>query len=306
MNSLFGDSDFSALAIIFMLGWFHTRNAGYLLGGSQPIAERMEKRYRSLGGNVRFRSRVKKVIVENNRARGILLDDDTRIDADYVVSAADGFSTIFKMLEGRYVTDMIRDAYDNWELFTPLVQVSFGVGRKIESVYNSTTYFAEGEKIGRTVLKQGYSIMNQSAYDPTMAPEGKSTLIMRFESPWENWENLEGDEYRKEKAKIREDAIKILEGLYPGVTGDIEVIDVATPRTGVKYTGVHRGAYEGFKPSGDIMRSIDMELPGLSGFYMAGQWLFPGGGLPPSVQSGSWAVQKICNEERKKFVSDIN
>ncbi|TFH36071.1 MAG: NAD(P)/FAD-dependent oxidoreductase [Bacteroidia bacterium] len=304
MTKLYGESNFSALAILFMLGWFHSRNAGYLIGGSQPIAERMEKRYRSLGGETRFRTRVEKILVENNRARGVILEDGTLIDADYVVSAADGYSTIFKMLEGKYVSEKVRDAYDKWELFTPLVQVSFGIGRLVATEFNATTYFAAGEKIGRTVLRQGYSILNQSAYDPTMAPEGKTTMIMRFESPWDLWENLEGDEYRNEKENIRQDSVKILEGLYPGISGAIEVIDVATPKTDVRYTGVHRGAYEGFMPSGDIMRSIDMELPGLSGFYMAGQWLFPGGGLPPSAQSGSWVVQKICKNERQKFISN--
>jgi hypothetical protein len=34
---------------------------------------------------------------------------------------------------------------------------------------------------------------------------------------------------------------------------------------------------------------------------MAGQWLFPGGGLPPAGQSGKWAIQYICKEEKVKF-----
>ena len=34
---------------------------------------------------------------------------------------------------------------------------------------------------------------------------------------------------------------------------------------------------------------------------MYGQWLFPGGGLPPSAQSGKWAIQLICKKEQKTF-----
>jgi hypothetical protein len=37
---------------------------------------------------------------------------------------------------------------------------------------------------------------------------------------------------------------------------------------------------------------------------MAGQWLFPGGGLPPSAQTGKWVVQLICKKEKQKFISD--
>jgi hypothetical protein len=34
---------------------------------------------------------------------------------------------------------------------------------------------------------------------------------------------------------------------------------------------------------------------------MYGQWLFPGGGLPPSAQSGKWAIQLIYKKEQKIF-----
>ena len=49
------------------------------------------------------------------------------------------------------------------------------------------------------------------------------------------------------------------------------------------------------------MKTLDMRLPRLKNFLMAGQWLFPGGGLPPSAQTGKWAVQLICKQEKLKF-----
>ena len=39
-------------------------------------------------------------------------------------------------------------------------------------------------------------------------------------------------------------------------------------------------------------------------FLMAGQWLFPVGGLPPSAQTGKWSVQLICKKEKQKFITD--
>jgi len=53
----------------------------------------------------------------------------------------------------------------------------------------------------------------------------------------------------------------------------------------------------------NMMKALKMQLPGLQNFYMAGQWLFPGGGLPPSAQSGKWVVQMICKKKKQKFVS---
>jgi phytoene dehydrogenase-like protein len=302
-NQLYGSRDFSALAFIMMFAWFNQKNAGYLIGGSLPMAQRMTERFKSLGGKLTTGKRVKEIIVENDQAKGVILTDGTVISSDYVISAADGYSTIFEMLHGKYTSKKINHAYNNWELFQPLVQVSFGIKKEINSDSPGEAYLTKDLVIGKTETKYGYSIMNY-AYDHTMAPKGKSVLVMRFESPWDLWKEMSKEEYAAEKENIAADATALLEKRYPGIAEDIEVIDVATPVTDVNYTGVWKGAYEGFMPtSKNMMDNINPTLPGLKKFYMAGQWLFPGGGLPPAGQSGKWAIQYICKEEKKKFAT---
>jgi len=301
LYSMYGDRNFSSLAYIFMLGWFNQKNAGYIKGGSYPLAQRMVEKYASLGGKITYKKKVEKIIVEDDTVKGVILTDGTKIHADYVISAADGFSTIYNMLGGKYMTKEIDHAYRNWELFVPLVQVSFGLNKELKSSSPIILNFTRDMAIGRTKLPYGYSLMNYS-YDDTMAPAGKTTIVMRFESPWSLWQNLDGEEYKLEKEQIKKDASACLERIYPGSSEFIEVIDVATPKTDVRYTGVKDGAYEGFMPTREnMMKTLKMHLPGLRNFYMAGQWLFPGGGLPPSAQSGKWAVQLICKEKRQKF-----
>ncbi|MEL6141167.1 MAG: hypothetical protein AAFU67_06085, partial [Bacteroidota bacterium] len=158
--------------------------------------------------------------------------------------------------------------------------------------------------IGRTKVAN-YSILNRSLYDPSFADLGKSVLQIQFESAWENWENLDQVAYEQEKQSIQRKVLQLIEKHYPGVQSKIEIVDIATPLTTARYTGVWKGAYEGFKPVGDLLNGLPMELEGLQNFTMIGQWLFPGGGLPPSAQSGKWAIQKLVKSEGKKFsVSD--
>jgi phytoene dehydrogenase-like protein len=300
-RSIFGSRDFSALAFIMMFAWFNQKNAGYLIGGSLPMARRMTDRFLGLGGVLTSRTRIEKIIVEDGVAKGAVTSDGRTIYADYVISAADGYSTIFRMLEGKFVSKKITHAYKNWELFTPLVQVSFGLRKMYPSDTPVESWIKNGLKIGMTPVENGYSLMNYW-FDRTMAPEGKSVIVMRFESPWKLWEGLAGDAYKMEKAAIEKEARELLEKRYPGISGEIELCDVATPLTDVSYTGVWKGSYEGFLPSSkNMMDNLPPRLPGLKKFYMAGQWLFPGGGLPPAGQSGKWAIQFICREERKEF-----
>ena len=301
---MYGERNFSALGFIFMLAWFNQKNAGYIKGGSLPLTQRMVEKFIQLGGSISYNKKVERIVVENDTAKGVVLTDGTQILSDYVIGTADGYTTIYKMLEGKYVSKKADFAFKNWELFTPIVQVSFGISSSIKSVAPFIINISKDLKIGRTRLKSGYSIMNYS-FDTTMAPEGKTSIVLRYDSPWELWENLEGDEYQDEKKEIEKDAISYLEVEFPGITEFIEVIDVATPKTDVRYTGVKDGAYEGFMPSKEnMMKALDMHLPKLSNFYMAGQWLYPGGGLPPSAQSGKWAVQLISKKEKQKFITD--
>jgi len=300
---LYGKRNFSALAFIFMLGWYNQKNAGYIKGGSYPLAQRMVEKFCHLGGKITYEKKVEEILVDNNVAKGVLLSDGTKIPADFVVSAADGYTTIFNMLGGKYISKEIDFAYKNWELFTPIVQVSFGIKKAIPSKSPILINLSTGKRIGKTKLENGYSVMNYS-FDSTMAPNGKTTVVLRYDSPWKLWEKMNEKEYQAEKLQIQKDATSFLEKEYPGISAFIEVTDVATPRTDVRFTGVKNGAYEGFMPSKEnMMKSLKMQLPGLQSFYMAGQWLFPGGGLPPSAQTGKWVVQLICKKEKQLFIS---
>jgi len=296
-----GMEDFSTIAFLFTLLWFSQKNAGYPLGGSMPFTLRMAEKYRSLGGVFTGKSRVEKIIIDGNRAVGVRMADGSLKYADYIIGACDLHALIYDMLDGKYITPKIEKAFANWPLFNSIVQVSFGISRPIESEFHTYQVIAPGETIGRTTLATGYGVSNYN-HDPVITPEGKCVMKMLFDSPFDLWEDLKGEEYQAEKQKITSDAIEKLEKLYPDVKGKIEVVDVATPLTDIRYTGVYRGSYEGFLPTSKTMtKTLSNKLKGLENFYMAGQWLFPGGGLPPSAQSGKWLFQEITKKDKKKF-----
>ncbi len=98
----------TAAGLVFVMAYLNEADAGYPIGGSIPMAERSERRYLDLSGQIHYNSRrVEKILVENNKAVGIRLTDGTEHHADYVISAADGHATIFEMLDGKYADDKI-------------------------------------------------------------------------------------------------------------------------------------------------------------------------------------------------------
>jgi phytoene dehydrogenase-like protein len=70
--------------------------------------------------------------------------------------------------------------------------------------------------------------------------------------------------------------------------------DIATPLTFWRNARSWRGAFEGWLPTSDAFKHVPKQLPGLDGFFMAGQWVEPGGGVPMAVMSGRQVVELVC------------
>jgi phytoene dehydrogenase-like protein len=308
LSSTFGSEQWPMMMIFWVLGYQHARTAGYVMGGALELVRLLEERYRALGGEVQFKARVDKILVENDKAVGVKLADGTEHRADWVISAADGRTTIFDMLEGKYVDDAIKNRYDNPNLFLPLVYIGLGVASRVEEIPPSVAGFSFPLDTPIVVAGKEHDrlgVLNYS-YDPSLAPEGKTVLKVQFETDYDYWEKLyqESERYKAEKERIADDVIDRLDKRFPGLAAKVEMRDVATPVTWVRYTGNWQGSYEGWMFSSEsFTSSMKKTLPGLESFYMAGQWVNPGGGMPTAAMSGNHTIQLICSKDGREFVS---
>jgi phytoene desaturase len=104
--------------------------------------------------------------------------------------------------------------------------------------------------------------------------------------------------YREEKRRLAAEFVAALERRSPAARGKVEVADVATSVTFNRFTGGWQGAYMGrLVPD----PNIPVTLPGLDGFYMAGQWTFAMSGLPVASVSGRESIARICRDDAKEF-----
>ena len=299
--------DFPTVAMMMTLAWMHNRDAGYPIGGSLEFARAIERRYHDLGGEIHYKARVEKILVENNQAVGVRLTDGAEHRADVVISAADGHATIFDMLEGKYISDKVRGYYAELPIFPPIIQVSLGVARDLSDEPHSVSFMlSEPVSIaGEAHKRMG---VKHYCYDPTLAPQDKSVAVVMIPSNYAYWKDLykEPERYDAEKKEIAIKVIDQLDKRFPGFGEQVEVADVATPMTFERYTGNWQGSMEGWLPTTQTMgKGMDKTLPGLEGFYMVGQWVEPGGGLPPAATSGRGVIQRICKRDGRPFVALI-
>lgn len=303
--------DFPMIALIMTLAWMHNQDAGYPIGGSLEFSQSIERRYLGLGGEIHYASRVEKILVEGHRAVGVRLKDGTEHRADVVISAADGHSTIFHMLEGKYINDTIRGYYDKLPIFQPVIQVSLGVARDLSGV-PATLSFPLDKPVTIAGEARDRIGMRHFCYDPTLAPAGKSAVVVMFNSNHAYWKQLAQDRerYDAEKRQIAITVMEQLENRLPGLTSQVEVVDVATPLTTERYTGNWQGSMEGWQINTKTIgmmfgKGMSKTLPGLENLYMAGQWVEPGGGVPTAAMSGRKLVQTLCKQDQKPFAAIV-
>lgn len=298
--------DMSVMGLIFTIAWLHTKSAGYVIGGSMELSRGIEKRYLDLGGTINYKSKVDKILVENDCATGIRLADGNEHKADLVVSAADGYATMFEMLEGKYIDDKVRGYYDNLPIFQPLVYIGLGVNRSFKELPEivSGLMFPLDEPISIAGKEEKWLPAHIYNFDPTLAPEGKTVLTVMYQSTYSDWKTLSEDRprYKEEKERICNAVIAALDKRFPGLAEQVEMRDVATPITFNRYTGNWQGSFEGWLITPETMNMrMNKTLPGLKNFYMSGQWVEPGGGIPGGATSGCHVVQLICKGDKKEF-----
>lgn len=305
---ILGNKDMSMLAIVATMALLHNKAGGFPEGGSLEFARAIEKRLLSLGGKIFYSKRVEKILVKDGKACGIRLANGTEIMSDYVISCADLHTTVYKMLDGKYIEPQHEELFDTAQIFNSSVQVSFGVNMDFS---HEPDCVAEAYKLKTPVLignqKTDWFMVHNYSFDPTLAPKGKTVVECLFSvEDFNYWEKLYADRtaYKAEKERIAAIVAEELEKKYPGFISCIEITDVLSPMTYVRYTGNYKGTYMTWVMTPDLLkryRLVKKTLPGLDNFWLSGMWIMPPGGVPTGAKTSRDILQLICRKDKKKF-----
>lgn len=280
--------------------------SGVPLGGSQQVIFRIADMYSRLGGELVTGKKVKDLIINDNRALGVILEDGSEIRSDYVVWAADGHTLIYDILGGRYIDETIENMYRKWIPVKPIMHVMIGVNRDFSGEPHKLVFELPEPEVVAGTERKWLSILHHS-FDQSMAPPGKSVVEAWFETEYEYWEDLYKDReaYKAEKSRIAEMVIGHLDRRFPGFRSQVEVVDVPTPVTYRRYTGNMKGSPDGWAITNTnfTLNNPVRKLPGLIGLYMAGQWTAPYTGTVIAALSGRQVIQFLCRKERKSFAT---
>lgn len=288
-------SQYSFFTLILMLGTRMSGNAGYPMGGAYDVIGRMEKLYKELGGKINFSSRVDKIIVKDGKANALEVKGLVH-QADAIVAACDMYDVLKNMLGGEYKHIQLDTLLESAELFSPLLVVSFGLSNKFNLPFSQNFECPEGIRVNSDEICN-FLNLRSFEFDPASAPENCSSVMVLLGSNLDYWGDLRKnnpDTYRTRKEELAKEVADALDKRIPGFKDAIEVIDVATPATYIRYANLYKGSWEGFAPTPSSLKyNIKNTVDGIKGLYLCGQWTTVGGGICSAVQSGKGAATAI-------------
>ncbi|MDD3717583.1 MAG: NAD(P)/FAD-dependent oxidoreductase [Actinomycetota bacterium] len=278
---------FAMLVYAEHLGMFYPR------GGMMQIPEAFRRLGEKHGMEVRTDTLVKKVLVEDRRARGVVLDDGTEITSDLVVSNVNARQLYLDMIGEEHLPWLARYGIKSYKLSHSDCMLNLGLdyGPPLDAHFSAMA--APMEVMNEKNKETENGILHDDKLglicwttlsDPAMAPEGKHTLNIVMEGPYD----LRGTDWDKEKEPCKERAIAFFDKVIPGLADHVQVAELLTP-----YDFERRLLYPGgaiYDLELDLTQSATFRpaarSKSIKGLYLAGNSTHPGGGVPVVIGSG--------------------
>jgi prolycopene isomerase len=296
----------------FALGWrsYHRDGGWYPVGGSRALSRALEAKILEHGGRVVYRQTVTGAETDEGRVTALLTQRGLRAVGRAFVSNASPRDTLGWIGPG-VLPDGYRAALtDDVPALSNLV-VYLGVGRDPvadgwdhHELFLCEGYDPEADYAAAAAgdfARAGMVITDYTRSDPGCAPPGKSVLVLMTLAPWDHEDvwgtrgDLEG--YRRDPAyrRLKREAGDVLleraARIVPGLRDAVEVLEVATPLTNVRYARNPAGSIYGREQTVENMfagrRSPRTPIPNLA---LCGAWI-SGGGMSTALHSGRAAAR---------------
>ncbi len=301
---------------------YFTMLQSYLVDGavipknrSHGISCALLERFEELGGEAWFNSMVKKIIVKDGKACGVVLDDGTTVEADYIISDVSPYNVLTKLIDKKDIPDFQIQDLNAKKLAVKGYAVFLGLNRSMEELgLKNHTYFiydsadtvkvAEGSKKRDKCALQASVCLNAGI--PDCSPEGTSILYMTSVFTGEEaWGDVTPSNYVKEKRRYAEIMIDDFEkATGVNLRDHIEEIEIAAPMTYARYTDAPNGTIYGFDASGTntiVHRLMTMGMgEKVQNLAFCGGYTQQCIGFSPSYQTGVMAAEQTLKKMDKE------
>ncbi len=278
----------------------------YPKGKSQKISDAFVKFIEEGGGKVMLNTPVEEILVKDHSAHGVRTADGKEFTGKVIVSNANAYDTFHTMMkQDEYLKDYLA-RMDQLSISLSSFQIFLGLKKDLlgevkitdTEIFYGTGYDPDADykaALNADVENGGFGLTLYDNLYAGYSPKGKNTVNITLLQGYDHWKKYEADyfkgnkkEYGAEKERMADIVIDQVEKtLLPGLRDAIEIKEIGTPLTNLRYTGNYHGAIYGWDQTLD--NSGPSRLPHdtpIKNLYLAGAWTSPGHGYGGVIWSG--------------------
>ncbi|HSP23094.1 MAG TPA: phytoene desaturase family protein [Planococcus sp. (in: firmicutes)] len=287
----------------------HAYGIFHPIGGVNQLSQAMAKVIEELGGTIHLGKGVKKLVIENRAVKGVELENGSIELADEVVINGDFAHVMTHLVEPGILKKYSPKKLEKKKYSCSTFMMYLGLDKKYDlshhTIVFSKDYKKNVEEITNTRMLSAdpsIYIQNASVTDPTLAPEGKSTLYILAPVP----NNFSDIGWEQEKEAFRELVLDIIEEKteFKGLRDHIEEEQLLTPFDWEHDYSVYKGATFnlGHQLSQMMIFRPHNKFEELDNCWLVGGGTHPGSGLPTILESARITANGIFEQYGKSPV----
>ncbi len=278
----------------------------YCKGGFQKLPDTLVKGIKQQGGEVRFKSTVEKIVIEDAKVAGVIVNGK-RVNAAVVISNADMQQTIFNMIGEDYFPKRYMQRLKKMQASLSVFVVYIATDLDLAALnvkHESFCYQSFDHDVNFQHTKNAeinwISMTVPTLVDPSLAPENEHLLILTALLPFDA-----AEDWKLEKQSYMDKIITVAEQYIPHLKQHIVFVEGGSPATMKRYTQNHQGAAYGWDVTPNQVGSLrTANKSPIEGLYFAGHWSSPGGGIYGVSLSGVQTAQKVLGIKKQAELWD--
>lgn len=263
------------LGYLTLLLFDRMTNYRLCVDGSHRIASALGRVIMESGGQIRTSILIKRILVSDNTATGVELDDGTVYEAEKaVVSSIDPHQTFLKLVDrkglGQEFVEKIEGwMWEKWSLLTVHLAIEgrpdFAVAASEPEINNAFVYVLGYETVddliahwqaidrGELLAGAGFNCCFPSLHDPTQAPEGRCSGLISQMAPYRLKEGVDRWYDRNFREEQIQSCLETLDRYAPGIKEQVlwsfisTPLDVENKLSNMVEGSIKQGAYHPFQ-----------------------------------------------------------
>lgn len=273
----------------------HYGGINYPKGGVGQIPQKLVEGLEKAGGEIHYKARVTKILLEKGKAVGVQLANGQQFYAKRIVSNATRWDTFEKLLPPEMMPKSEQKWQQRYQKSPSFLSLHLGVKADLLPPGTECHHILL-EDWDNMEAEQGTIFVSiPTLLDPSLAPPDHH-IIHTFTPSWiEQWQGLSPQNYQKQKDEAASRLIERLERIFPGLNQALDYEEVGTPRTHRRFLGRDGGTYgpiPGRKLAG--LLGMPFNRTAIAGLYCVGDSTFPGQGLNAVAFSGFACGHRIA------------